>query len=364
MLNVRRGLKAWGTAERWYFLASVAYTAAVRLLGLLRPHRAVRRILIVKHDAIGDMVYALPAIHWLRAAHPNAHITVWCNKPPAGLLVHDDAINEIVWANTKPTGTFDWELELRGNWQTLVHSLRHPPRRRNDRGTIRLLNKLRGTHPHDLEINLAVAWPFVSPVVPVPPLSVAYTPADVGHVESFLRHWGIGQFAVLHVGGSTHLRRWPLSHFAALAAHLQQRGLAIVVCGGQEEKHLIEDFRHLLPAHVLHACALFSLTELAALCAKAAIFVGNESGPLHIAAAAGCPVLGLFGPGEPNVFYPRGTGREVRAEVLHVVLPCNPCDQIHCVHPDNPCIARISVAQAIAKTDLLLQQQVAVRSGD
>lgn len=353
MASPRHAIRNWRKTERWYLIASTLWTVCLWLANFWR-RRVIQKILVVKHDAIGDMVYALPAIHQLRAAHPHATITVWCNPAPAGLLQHDSVVNHVVLAPQTPIGSFDLEIELRGNWRTLWRSLRRPPRLRHDRGTVRLQNKLRGVYPHDLEINLSVVAPFVPAGFPRPTLRVQYSLADMHHVQTFLYHWQMGRYAVLHPGGSTQLRRWPLQNFAAVAAHLQAKGLHLVLCGGQEEKHLIEDLRQLLPAHVWHACALFSLPELAALCARAAIFVGNESGPLHVAAAAGCPVLGLFGPGEPHVFYPRGTSTEVRAEVLHVVLPCNPCDQIHCVHPDNPCIRRISVQQAIEKVDALL----------
>ena len=92
--------------------------------------------------------------------------------------------------------------------------------------------------------------------------------------------------------------------------------------------------------------------ELSALAEKATLYVGNESGPLHIAAVSGTTAIGLFGPGEPFVFYPWGT----KTAYLHHILPCNPCNQTHCIHPESPCITRISVQEVIHQLKLIEQQ--------
>jgi ADP-heptose:LPS heptosyltransferase len=85
-----------------------------------------------------------------------------------------------------------------------------------------------------------------------------------------------------------------------------------------------------------------SITELASLISKAHAFVGNESGPLQIADAMGVRSLSFFGPGVKNVFYPQ----HPQSLVIHKILPCNPCDQVHCIHPDNPCINQITIEDA------------------
>jgi ADP-heptose:LPS heptosyltransferase len=96
------------------------------------------------------------------------------------------------------------------------------------------------------------------------------------------------------------------------------------------------------------------LRDFAALCQKARVFVGNESGPMHIAAASQIPTIGLFGPGEPPIFAPHGK----KATYIHHKLECNPCDQIHCIYPENPCINRISVAEVKEKiVELLLESK-------
>jgi len=79
------------------------------------------------------------------------------------------------------------------------------------------------------------------------------------------------------------------------------------------------------------------------LLAEAHLMVGNESGPMHLAVAAGCPTVGLFGPGEPEIFSPKVPF----FRALHKKLPCNPCGQVRCVLPDNPCMNRIPVEEVM-----------------
>jgi ADP-heptose:LPS heptosyltransferase len=124
-----------------------------------------------------------------------------------------------------------------------------------------------------------------------------------------------------------------------------------------------------------------SLSAFYALISKANLFIGNESGPLQLASLSGVPLLGLFGPGVERVFYPWGSdvtvlnalGEIIRTDstthniqeegylakgknkkvVIHCLLDCNPCDQVNCIHPDNPCMHRISIHQVVA----ILQNQ-------
>jgi heptosyltransferase-3 len=83
-----------------------------------------------------------------------------------------------------------------------------------------------------------------------------------------------------------------------------------------------------------------SLLSFYAFIASSKLYVGNESGPLQLADIAEIPMVAIYGPGVPDVFYPRSA----RSRVLHDVLDCNPCDQIHCVRPSDRCIDRIGLA--------------------
>jgi ADP-heptose:LPS heptosyltransferase len=95
---------------------------------------------------------------------------------------------------------------------------------------------------------------------------------------------------------------------------------------------------------------LTDLRGLAAVAARARAFVGNDSGPLHIAASQGTPVVALFGPNTPLRFAPRGAP----SRVLWARTACSPCDQKRCRRPDEPCMEAISVGEAAAALAELL----------
>jgi ADP-heptose:LPS heptosyltransferase len=80
--------------------------------------------------------------------------------------------------------------------------------------------------------------------------------------------------------------------------------------------------------------------------------VGTARGPLQIADARKKPVLGIFGPGVKDVFYPFQSPNSC---VLHHILECNPCDQVHCVRSENPCISLVSTEDAKAAISAMLK---------
>jgi heptosyltransferase-3 len=166
-----------------------------------------------------------------------------------------------------------------------------------------------------------------------------YSDADLEKVQAFLSHNTIAKFAVIHAGARRVLRQWPKERFAMVAEFMKKmHGLDIVFAGTKEDEADIAEICMDLAFKTYNFTEGYSLSQFACLCSKAGIYVGNESGPLQIASAMGIPVVGLFGPGVPDIFYPQSP----KSIVIHHVLQCNPCDQIHCVQPDNPCIKMIS----------------------
>lgn len=313
------------------------------------------RILIIRLDEIGDLCYTGPALEALRQRFPAAEITLWC-KPFARGLVHDHpALSYIVSDRKELSGHYDLIIDMRGSWTGLGYALMHKPVARLDRGTVRLRNKRKGQHPHEIETNFEVIHPLLADDVQIPEARLYPSSDDRISAAEFIRANNLRSFAVIHPGARRELRRWPLQRYAEVAVFLKEEfGLDTVIAGDRSELQLTNDLAALIPFKTYSTCGVLNLGAFAALMQHAAFFAGNESGPLHIAALSGTPSLGLFGPGEPRVFYPRGN----HTALLHHVLPCNPCDQIHCVHPENPCIQRITVADVFGKIKLLLQAEV------
>ena len=313
-----------------------------------------KRILIIRIDEIGDMVVSLPAIDLVIENFPNAEITVWCKSLPGQLLREKPGISKVVDSQSKLEGKYDLIIELRGNWETLKFALNNRPILRLDRGTIRFKNKFanKGIHPHEVITALQVVEPVVKAVPGNPKLTIHLPTRNQQTAAIFLQRNVINRFAIVHIGAGKKLRRWSLSKFTALAKHLKEAYfLEIIFAGSNQDLNHIEKIQKDLGFQSFTFIGDYSLLDYAALSAKADIMIGNESGPMHISAASGTKVIALFGPGEPAIFKPWSD----KAITIHHKLDCNPCNQIDCVIPNNPCINHITVDEVIDAVRKLLK---------
>lgn len=337
--------------ERWIFFFSWILSKCINRSKILSKYD-FKSILIIKLDEIGDMATALHIFGIIRDTYPKARITVLCKPICASLIKNDPNINHIINDLKDVQEKFDLHIELRGNFKTLLYSILHCPLIRLDRGSVRFKNKLDGGHPHEVYTNLQIIAPLLQKKIENPVLALYPSIADQGKVKGWLEKKNIQKFIILHCGAGKELRRWPLFHYAEIASYLKNSySLEIVFAGDKNDQQEIEKVQTLIPFPTYSVAGTFNLSEFAALCKKAYLFIGNESGPMHIASASHIPVIGLFGPGVPEIFYPYGE----KCTYIHHVLSCNPCDQIHCVQPDHPCINLITVEEVKEKIHFLLR---------
>jgi ADP-heptose:LPS heptosyltransferase len=310
-----------------------------------------RRILIIRMDEIGDLCYSGPVFTALCERYPQAELTLWC-KPFARSLMEDHpALNHIVTDEKSLSGHYDLMVDLRGKWEGLRYAWSHPPLYRLERGKVRLMHRKAGGHPHALDTNFEIIRPLLAANTPIP--TPALYPGIKAREEAkvFIEQHQLKRFAVIHAGARRELRRWPAERFVAISDMLHREyGMQIIFVGDPSETDLIQSIQSQLSFTTFSTVGKLSLAGFAALMNDAALFIGNESGPLHIASLSGTPSLGLYGPGEPKVFYPLAK----KSAVIHYILECNPCDQVHCKHPNNPCIQRISMEEVTSKIEQLL----------
>jgi ADP-heptose:LPS heptosyltransferase len=146
------------------------------------------------------------------------------------------------------------------------------------------------------------------------------------------------------------LKKWPLESVARVMNQLHaEYGLTPVLAGDRADAQDASVLQQHLTCPLTVAAGHLPLRGFAALCARAALFIGNDSGPLHISVAVSTPSIGLFGPGDP-IFHPLAE----HSRYIHHVLECNPCDQVHCKYADNPCIRRITTEEVINKVRELI----------
>lgn len=298
------------------------------------------KILIIKWDELGDLVTATHVFSMLRARFPQAYIELITKPQNVPLVQYDTHLDCISSKLESWKGRYDLHIELRGTWKTLFRTFRYPPGYRLDRGWVRFLQ--RGNQPHETITNYRIVAPVLGEI-PMHKPYIAASEADESTISNYLKEAGAEKFIVYHTGARKALRRWPATHFAALADYAYKNfNLQSIFVGTPEELPQIQAITGLMETPAITATEKLSLTELAALISKAHAFVGNESGPLQIADAMGVRSLSFFGPGVKDVFYPQ----HPQSMVLHTILECNPCDQVHCIHPDKPCINRITIEDA------------------
>jgi len=333
--------------DKWKRVYFFSWLVSIFINAFKNPQKfSFKKILVIRLDEIGDMVTSLPALDVLKKKYPDAEITIWCTPLTAQLLQYNKAIRRIVFSEKELSEKYDLIVDLRGNFRTLWFALKQFPKYRLDRGTVRFRNKFfLKQHPHEVFTNLQVLEPLAGKNTDDISLHLETGTENKQAAQKFLNENSIGKFAIFHSGARKVLRRLPGEKFAQLGKYLRTNlRLEIIFVGTNDELNEIKEIQQMMNFPTFAFCG-FSLLDFAALCAKAEMMIGNESGPMHIAAAMNIPVVGLFGPGEPHTFSPFGK----KATFIHHKLECNPCGQVVCVHPENTCMNRIIVDEIVDK---------------
>jgi len=155
----------------------------------------------------------------------------------------------------------------------------------------------------------------------------------------------------IHAGARPPARRWPPARFAAVADNLARRHDAhIILIGGPGEEETVAAVAERMSARALNLAGRTSLGGLAALLARLSLFIGNDSGPAHLAEAVGAPTVRLFGPADVDRWAPRDRTRHV---VVRHPVACSPCEYWECPI-DHRCLRRIAPADVTRAADGLL----------
>lgn len=281
------------------------------------------RILVVKLGALGDFIQALGPAAAIRRHHPDADITLLTTAPFAELARAAPWFDR-VWIDDRPP----WYRP--GKWLALRRRLRAAGFSRvydlqtSDRSAFYFRLFGPGPRPEWSGIAPGCSHPHANPardsmhtvarqaeqlamagIAEVPPPDLAWLDADISE-------FGLGSapFVLLVPGGAAHRpdKRWPAESYGALAGLLARRGVRAVVLGTEAERPLAQAIGRAMP-DVLDLTGRTDLARIAALGRLAAGAVGNDTGPMHLLAAVGCPLTVLFSDAsDPALCAPRGTG--------------------------------------------------------
>jgi ADP-heptose:LPS heptosyltransferase len=303
--------------------------------------REVQKILVIKLSALGDFVLALAAMKKVRQAHPKAHITL-LTTPPFEALAKASPYFNAIWTDGRPEGFAQWialrkrlraahfnrvyDLQTSGHSNRIFQVMRpNPPAWSGVAfgASLPHANSLRnGMHTLERQADqlmYAGIWPDAPTepgTAPAPDLSWVLTGAAGARPPTA----GVKPkpYAMFVPGGSAHRpeKRWPVEKYGELARILYARGLDVVIIGGPQEAALAQTIQRQVPG-ARDLTGRTDFASIAVLGAKAALAVGNDTGPLHLAAAAGAPTVVLFSSAsDPALSAPRGKVAVLQAPQL------------------------------------------------
>lgn len=306
------------------------------------------RILLLLLLPIGDTLFTTPAIHALRRRYPEAHITALVYPTNAGILRSNPDVDELLfwptrqsWPRLWGVARLFWTLR-RSRFELAVEFCSY----------IWWVTRLSGI-PRRTEMHLPKLWwcrpgagrewrkrhaveHYADPVrrlgIPVEDMTLRLQPSEdeEARAQGWLDKYQVaaGEMLVgIHPGGEGlwGRKQWGTAGFAAVASGLYDRlGVRILLMGGQDDAPLAAEIASRTHAHVINATGQTTLGETAALIRKCSLFVGNDSSPLHIAAASCTPVVGVYGPTDPRSYHPWiPEGKEgVDYAMVRSPLPC------------------------------------------
>ena len=341
------------------------------------------KILILKPSSLGDVIQALPVLRLLRLRFPQSEICWWIDANLRSLLEDDPDLTETVpferhrWSSPLHWGEllasvrrmrarkFDWVIDLQslarsGLFAWLANgelTVGLDDAREGARGFYDVSVRRPSFHTHAVDwylealrlLKVPVHWDF------------NWLPERKAVAAQLKEKFAVGSglWLVIQPGARWANKRWPVEYFAELVRRLalDLPAARFVILGGEKDAPLGQNIAGVAPARCLDLTGRTSLAEMVEWIRLCDLMVTNDTGPMHVAAALGKPVVALFGPTEP-----RRTGpyRQVDRTLRLTSLPCAPCFKESCSY-EKPfeCLRGISPASVGAEVRRRLSEVAA-----
>ena len=327
------------------------------------------RILVIKLDHLGDVLLATPVFSNLRRAYPNAELHALTGAWSRVVLEKHPDVNNVIEYNSpafcrtgQPTSLretfklyrqlrrqkYGLIVELRSDWRTVWFAfLRFAPKRLS-RAALQVANKLgfaQFSGTHETTRNLDVLRQAGIPTS-VETAIFSVTTEDKKWASDFLATYQIDRqhpLIAIHPGSPIALKRWMPERYAELADWLiAQKRAQILYVGVKDEIPIITEIQALMRGESINIAGKTTLTQLASILHTCNVFIGNDSGPMHLAAAVGTQTVGLYGPGDPTRFGPAGA----KCQTIQRKSDC-PCLGTVCRYGKSGCMSEIQVTDVI-----------------
>ena len=349
----------------------------------------VSRVLVARLRSIGDTVLTTPSLFALRRFLPHAQIHILLEDWVAPVLDGSDLIDRVVTVPRDGTSArARVARELRAEQYDVVYNL-------HGGTTATLFTRATGAEYrvgfehyryarlhnhvapsareiwqrptlHSVEQQLAlIGWTGV-PVSDRPATRLTVSEEAVATVSEKLRLAGFEvekseRFAVIHPTAAFDTKQWATDKFARVAEELPARGLTPVAIVSSKEEPILESLIEQTSVRLIGLSNL-SLPEVAALASRSRLFIGNDSGIAHIAAAVAAPCVVIFGSSNRAHWRPWTTHPN---EVVFEDMPCQPCPGYFCAEFEKPeCILRVPVERVVAAIDRVIHQSATLRSAE
>ena len=379
-----------------------ATLGAARRLGWDRPAplepAAVREVLVLRLDRIGDVLMSLPALHDLRAALPQARLSLavgrWSAEVAKGAPVDEVLVWSAPWVGRahegaeglaellrrarglrarRPDLALDLQGDVRANLLLFASGARHRVGYANTGGGALLTSVV----PLDESVSWveqnrrAVAQALGRPAGASRPDPLL--PADRDFARRLYENLRLGQRGPvigLHASGGRPVKQWPVERWAEVAARLERRfGAEFVFTGSQADQPLARQLARAVKGLSFDLTGKLGVRETMAVIERLDLFLSPDTGPMHMACAVGTPSLAVFGPSDPLRYFSGGSGAPgTRHVVVRAELWCSPCNLIRrppaeCAGPQAPeCLRLVEAEQVEAEAARLLETHRRERS--
>ena len=335
----------------------------------------VKRILVIKLRSIGDTVLSTPSLIALRRFVPNAQIDILLEDWVAPLLDGFDAVDNVIIAGPGSAerlktawklcrGRYDVAFNLHGGTTATFFAAASRAKHRIGYADYQysfLYNHLLSTasdfwgteFTHSAEQQLALLGLVGVPVEDRPKSKLVVNEVAMEKVgTTFASGWfNAGNFALFHPSSMFFTKQWATENFSRTAEFLAEKGLHTVAIASKNENKVLEELKKLSKVPITTFDDL-SLPEITALASKARLFVGNDSGIAHIAAAVNTPSVVIFGSSNRNHWRP---WTDAPNEIVFEEFPCQPCPGYECKEFGEPrCILSVKRESVFAAIERVL----------
>jgi ADP-heptose:LPS heptosyltransferase len=340
----------------------------------------VKNILLVRIDRIGDVILSLPMLPLLKRRYPNARISLLMRRYTRELVAQHSCVDEVLlyehegslrslWAILREVrqGRFDVAIIPYPRFRPALLLFLAGIRIRVGSGyrwysflfNKRVFEHRKDSRQHEAEYNLHLLRPLGIEAQGEPDFEFSISPSACESVDSMLAAHSVSsqeKFIILHPGSGGSSRDWSAENFSKLGSEVHRRlGVKVIVTGGKGEEGLVEEVVTGMTGSPLAVAGKFSLMELGALIRRAKVFVSNSTGPMHIAAIVGTPVVAFFPPivqCSPVRWGPYARKKKIFLADNKICVLCegSPCRS-------NVCMDQITVDNVFSAIKELLDEQ-------